>query len=299
MEPRRRAPGSARRNVRQIIPRQRRPDLRPLAVASSMGAVASISDRVGDLGGYLREQREHARLSVRQLATLAGVSNPYLSQVERGLRNPSAEVLQQIARGLRISAEALYVRAGILEEQHRPGVEDAVNADAVMTDRQKRVLLDIYAAFCTENARAARDALGDGEVPPPRRSVRVRVPSRQSAEGATANGTADQRTTDQGTADQGTADQGTADQGTVDRRTARRRAAGSAAQAAVQAAVEAALESASEPDAATEPARTPRAGRRRSAVAHPTNHPTNEPTNQPTTDPIDRTFTTDAAPDAR
>ena len=69
--------------------------------------MASISDRVGDLGGYLREQREHAKLSLRQLAALAGVSNPYLSQIERGLRKPSAEVLQQIAKGLRISAEAL------------------------------------------------------------------------------------------------------------------------------------------------------------------------------------------------
>ncbi|HEX2807468.1 MAG TPA: helix-turn-helix transcriptional regulator, partial [Kineosporiaceae bacterium] len=88
--------------------------------------MASISDKVGDVGGYLREQREHARLSVRQLATLAGVSNPYLSQVERGLRKPSAEVLQQIARGLRISAEALYVRAGILDEEGRVDVEAAV-----------------------------------------------------------------------------------------------------------------------------------------------------------------------------
>jgi transcriptional regulator with XRE-family HTH domain len=116
-----------------------------------MGAVASISGKVGDLGSYLREQREHAKLSLRQLAALAGVSNPYLSQVERGLRKPSAEVLQQIARGLRISAEALYVRAGILEEESRPGVEAAVHADPVLTDRQKRVLLDIYAAFRAEN----------------------------------------------------------------------------------------------------------------------------------------------------
>jgi transcriptional regulator with XRE-family HTH domain len=120
-----------------------------------MGVVASISDRVGDLGGYLREQREHARLSVRQLATLAGVSNPYLSQVERGLRKPSAEVLQQIARGLRISAEALYVRAGILDEEGRPDVEAAIHADPELTERQRRVLLDIYASFRAENRRAA------------------------------------------------------------------------------------------------------------------------------------------------
>lgn len=128
--------------------------------------MASISDRVGDVGSYLREQREHARLSLRQLATLAGVSNPYLSQVERGLRKPSAEVLQQIARGLRISAEVLYVRAGILEEDQRPDVESAVQADATLSDRQKRVLLDIYAAFRTENARVAVES--DQPAAPPR-----------------------------------------------------------------------------------------------------------------------------------
>lgn len=127
-----------------------------------MGVVASISDRVGDLGSYLREQREHARLSLRQLATLAGVSNPYLSQVERGLRRPSAEVLQQIANGLRISAEALYVRAGILDEHPRPDVEAAVHADPLLSDRQKRVILDIYASFRAENARAEQ-AKADGE----------------------------------------------------------------------------------------------------------------------------------------
>src|SRR4051812_45280269 len=119
-----------------------------------MEAVASISDRVGDVGQYLREQREHARLSVRQLASLTGVSNPYLSQVERGLRKPSAEVLQQIARGLRISAEALYVRAGILDDEGRADVEAAVQADPDLNDRQRRVLLDIYASFRAENRRA-------------------------------------------------------------------------------------------------------------------------------------------------
>jgi len=137
-----------------------------------MDVVASISDRMGDLGGYLREQREHARLSVRQLASLAGVSNPYLSQVERGLRRPSAEVLQQIARGLRISAEALYVRAGILDEEGRPGVEAAVHADPDLNERQRRVLLDIYASFRAENRRAAEE-----EPEPERVVVRRRVPS--------------------------------------------------------------------------------------------------------------------------
>jgi transcriptional regulator with XRE-family HTH domain len=119
-----------------------------------MGSVASISDRVGDLGAYLREQRENAKLSVRQLATLTGVSNPYLSQVERGLRRPSAEVLQQLAKGLRISAEALYVRAGILEDGPRGTVEAAVDADEGLTPRQKKVLLELCAHFRSENARA-------------------------------------------------------------------------------------------------------------------------------------------------
>ena len=119
-----------------------------------MGAVASISGRVGDLGAYLREQRESAKLSVRQLATLAGVSNPYLSQVERGLRRPSAEVLQQIAKGLQISAEALYVRAGILTEGARGTLEAAIDADEGLTPRQKKVLRELCAHFRSENIRA-------------------------------------------------------------------------------------------------------------------------------------------------
>src|SRR3954467_11642166 len=123
-----------------------------------MVSVASISDRVGDVGAYLREQRESAKLSVRQLASLAGVSNPYLSQVERGLRRPSAEVLQQLAKGLRISAEALYVRAGILEDGPRGTVEAAVDADEGLTPRQKKVLMELCAHFRSENARADNQA---------------------------------------------------------------------------------------------------------------------------------------------
>ncbi|HKG49994.1 MAG TPA: helix-turn-helix domain-containing protein [Actinomycetales bacterium] len=110
-----------------------------------------------DLGEYLREQRHGAKLSLRQLADLAGVSNPYLSQIERGLKKPSAEILQQLAKGLRISAESLYVRAGILDEQDDRQVETkaAILADPVLAERQKRVLLDIYDAFCAENDRTA------------------------------------------------------------------------------------------------------------------------------------------------
>jgi transcriptional regulator with XRE-family HTH domain len=150
-----------------------------------MGAVAGISDKGWDLGGYLREQREHARLSVRQLANLAGVSNPYLSQVERGLRKPSAEVLQQIARGLRISAEALYVRAGILDSEGRPDVEAAVNADPDLNDRQRRVLLDIYASFRAENRRAVAGDQPEPERPPRRRpAARVRSAAKSATTAA-------------------------------------------------------------------------------------------------------------------
>lgn len=117
-------------------------------VAGSVeGAVADARTRVGDLGGFLRDQRQQARMSLRQLADAAGVSNPYLSQVERGLRRPSAEVLLQIAKGLRISAEALYVRAGLLEQTGGSDVTAAVLADPHLSERQKQVLLDVYASF--------------------------------------------------------------------------------------------------------------------------------------------------------
>jgi transcriptional regulator with XRE-family HTH domain len=119
-----------------------------------MGTLSVSS--LGSLGEYIREQREQAEVSLRQLARLAGVSNPYLSQIERGLRKPSAEILQQIATGLRISAETLYVRAGILEERTGdPAVAAAVLSDTGLTDRQKRVLLDVYESFCRQNRDSA------------------------------------------------------------------------------------------------------------------------------------------------
>ena len=110
---------------------------------------------VRHLGEYIREQRSASDISLRQLAKLAGVSNPYLSQIERGLRKPSAEILQQIAKALRISAEALYVQAGILEHREGSGqVADAVLTDDGLNERQKQVLLEIYDAFRKENAAA-------------------------------------------------------------------------------------------------------------------------------------------------
>lgn len=123
---------------------------------------------VGSLGEYIREQREQAEVSLRQLARTAGVSNPYLSQVERGLKRPSAEILQQIAQGLRISAETLYVRAGLLEErdgERVPTVSAAVTADPELTQRQKRALLDVYEAFRRDNHVAATAVTAPGPRP--------------------------------------------------------------------------------------------------------------------------------------
>ena len=113
----------------------------------------TVGKTVGTLGEYLHDQRRQAQLSLRQLAEQAGVSNPYLSQIERGLRKPSAEVLQQIAKALRISAETLYVRAGILDpdEEGVRSVELAVVSDPGLTERQRSVLLDIYRTFRREN----------------------------------------------------------------------------------------------------------------------------------------------------
>ena len=108
---------------------------------------------VRTLGEFIREQRESAEVSLRQLAKNAGVSNPYLSQVERGLKKPSAEILGQIASALRISAETLYVRAGLLEPRAgNAAVTEAITADESLTERQRQVLLEIYAAFQSENA---------------------------------------------------------------------------------------------------------------------------------------------------
>ncbi|MCW2623046.1 MAG: transcriptional regulator, family [Frankiales bacterium] len=113
------------------------------------GTVAATGHRLGD---FIREQRRDNQISLRQLSALAGVSNPYLSQIERGLRRPSAEILQQIARALRISAEALYVEAGILQQRVGDGkVVDAVLADPALTERQKQILLEVYDSFRHEN----------------------------------------------------------------------------------------------------------------------------------------------------
>jgi transcriptional regulator with XRE-family HTH domain len=121
------------------------------------GSCASVTRRcyaggvdVGKLGKHIRDQRQTARLSLRKMSALAGVSIPYLSQVERGLRKPSADILQGIARGLQVSAESLYVQAGMLEERPAPDVATAVRADRTISDRQRKVLLSIYDEFRRE-----------------------------------------------------------------------------------------------------------------------------------------------------
>ena len=121
---------------------------------------------VSAIGAYIREQREQAKISLRQLAQSAGISNPYLSQIERGLRRPSADILQQIAKGLRISAEALYVQAGFLEDRP-PGslVREAVLTDRELSERQKQMLIEIYDSFRRQTAlaRAESGELADDE----------------------------------------------------------------------------------------------------------------------------------------
>ncbi|MFI6506471.1 helix-turn-helix domain-containing protein [Streptosporangium sp. NPDC050855] len=136
--------------------------------------------KVGSIGEYIREQRTHAKISLRQLATAAGVSNPYLSQIERGLRKPSAEILNQIAKGLHISSQALYVQAGLIEEREpeESDVLAAIRADHLITERQRQVLVDIYESFRKENQAAAAEeearlaaeagaSSGDDETPLP------------------------------------------------------------------------------------------------------------------------------------
>ncbi|MDQ1669777.1 MAG: hypothetical protein QOE40_1838 [Actinomycetota bacterium] len=140
---------------------------------------------MSSVGDYIREQREHAQVSLRQLATSAGVSNPYLSQIERGLKKPSAEILQQIAKGLRISAETLYVRAGFLEDRGATSdVVGAILADQALDDRHKRVLLDIYESFRAE--RAADPPTGGRSRPTQKATAKKATAKKATAKKASA-----------------------------------------------------------------------------------------------------------------
>ncbi len=133
-----------------------------LAIASTLGGMVGprsqkLGEQLGSLGEFIAAQRRTAQLSLRQLAEQTGISNPYLSQIERGLRKPSAEVLLQLSKALRVSAETLYVRAGILDPEDHPAtsVEMAVLADMAISERQKRVLIDVYMSFVKENEKSA------------------------------------------------------------------------------------------------------------------------------------------------
>lgn len=127
--------------------------------------MATGRTKLGELGSFIREQRRSARLSLRKLSDLAGVSNPYLSQIERGLRKPSAEILQAIAKALRISAETLYVQAGILDDNRGGDLVGAILNDQTLSERQKQVLIEIYNSFTKQPEAAATIAGLEGESP--------------------------------------------------------------------------------------------------------------------------------------
>jgi transcriptional regulator with XRE-family HTH domain len=123
----------------------------------TVGQVATPKDLPRDIGTFIHDLRRNARISLRQLAEQTGVSNPYLSQIERGLRKPSAEVLQQIASALRVSTPVMYLRAGLLDPKDGQGVLTAIAADPDLTVAQKQSLSQIYETFRRENARTTAE----------------------------------------------------------------------------------------------------------------------------------------------
>ncbi len=133
--------------------------------SSASGSSGEEHSRRDELGAFIRKQREQAKLSLRNLSKLAGVSNPYLSQIERGLRNPSAEILQAIAKALDLSSETLYVRAGILDERKDGDVESALARDPHLTEHQRATLLEMYRTFraVSEAARVEQDSAAAAE----------------------------------------------------------------------------------------------------------------------------------------
>ena len=143
--------------------------------------------KIRELGTFIRNQRKGARLSLKAVSAAAGVSIPYLSQIERGLRKPSAEILQAIAKGLRISAETLYVQAGILEDRPVTDVVSAVMSDAELTERHKQALVEIYRAFREEAGRSAND------TPEPAPSPKAKTKTGRTRSGRTAGGRAKTR----------------------------------------------------------------------------------------------------------
>jgi transcriptional regulator with XRE-family HTH domain len=133
---------------------------------ASVSDVTAGRDLPRDIGGFIRDLRRNAGVSLRQLAQRAGVSNPYLSQIERGLRKPSAEVLAQIAGALRVSTPVMYLRAGLLDAKEGQGVLAAIAGDPDLTIAQKQSLTQIYETFRRENARAAADPAGPVSAEP-------------------------------------------------------------------------------------------------------------------------------------
>ncbi|QGX08545.1 helix-turn-helix domain-containing protein [Janibacter melonis] len=165
-----------------------------------------LGDLGNGLGDYLREQRLSARLSVRQLSELAGVSNPYLSQIERGLKRPSADILQQIAKGLSISAETLYVQAGLLDPDEeapaeRPTAREAIAADLRLTSRQRQTLIDIYDSFVGSPAdapappRPEKTAARSREATPSSTTPKKRTTTPRKRTSATRTSSATSRST--------------------------------------------------------------------------------------------------------
>jgi transcriptional regulator with XRE-family HTH domain len=141
----------------------------PARSTHSIGGIPGPADALRDLGEFIKSQREMTKLSVRRLSEMAGVSNPYLSQIERGLRKPSADILQQLAKALRISAETLYVRAGILDDQFTPAavstVPEAIAADADLTDEHKQALLGVYESFRGQLSNTSQKSSGPTKAP--------------------------------------------------------------------------------------------------------------------------------------
>jgi transcriptional regulator with XRE-family HTH domain len=130
-----------------------------------------LEQRWHDLGEFIRDQRRLGQLSLRKLSEMAGISNPYLSQIERGLRKPSADILQQLARALHISAESLYIRAGILEDRDDDGdLVIAIAKDPFLTDSQKKTLATVYESFRAENGNlrlpAVETPVADADASP-------------------------------------------------------------------------------------------------------------------------------------
>ena len=146
-----------------------------------------MTEQRRDIGRFIREQRKLAELSVRRLADMAGVSNPYLSQIERGLRKPSAEILQQLARALELSAETMYVQAGILDADHRPeppSLESAIRSAPELTDDQRKALLGVYRSFLAANTvTPTDDAPVDDTVTPGPASTGPASPASPAAGG--------------------------------------------------------------------------------------------------------------------